>query len=67
MPGFLWRVAPDSGTFRIPTIAGGHREIPSLMTSTAGPPGFPASLFTVAALYTLFAAWRQATRGRRTG
>ena len=32
-----------------------------------GPPGFPASLFTVAALYTLFAAWRQATRGRRTG
>ena len=30
-----------------------------------GPPGFPASLFAVAALYTLFAAWRQATRGRR--
>ena len=32
-----------------------------------GPPGFPASLFAVAALYTLFAAWRQATRGRRAG
>ena len=32
-----------------------------------GPPDFPASLFAVAALYTLFAAWRQATRGRRTG
>ena len=32
-----------------------------------GPPGFPASLFAVGALYTLFAAWRQATRGRRTG
>ena len=31
-----------------------------------GPPGFPASLIAVAALYTLFAAWRQATRGRRT-
>ena len=30
-----------------------------------GPPGFPASLIAVAALYTLFAAWRQATRGRR--
>ena len=32
-----------------------------------GPPDFPASLFAVAAPYTLFAAWRQATRGRRTG
>ena len=32
-----------------------------------GPPGFPASLLAVAALYTTFAAWRQATRGRRTG
>ena len=32
-----------------------------------GPPGFPASPFAVAALYTLFAAWRQATRGWRAG
>ena len=32
-----------------------------------GPPGFPASLFAVAALYAVFAAWRQATRGRRAG
>ena len=33
-----------------------------------GPPGFPASLIAVAALYTLFAAWRQATRrARMTG
>ena len=30
-----------------------------------GPPGFPASLIAVAALYTMFATWRQATRGRR--
>ena len=30
-----------------------------------GPPGFPAALIAVAALYTVFAAWRQATRGRR--
>ena len=30
-----------------------------------GPPGFPASLLSVAVLYTLFAAYRQATRARR--
>ena len=31
-----------------------------------GPPGFPASLLTVTVLYALFAAYRQATRSRRT-
>ena len=30
-----------------------------------GPPGFPAALLTVTALYALFAAYRQATRSRR--
>ena len=30
-----------------------------------GPPGFPASMLTVTVLYALFAAYRQATRGRR--
>ena len=30
-----------------------------------GPPGFPASLLTVTAIYALFAAYRQATRARR--
>ena len=30
-----------------------------------GPPGFPASMLAVALLYTLFAAYRQATRARR--
>ena len=32
-----------------------------------GPQGFPVSLFTVGALYALFATWRQATRARRSG
>ena len=31
-----------------------------------GPPGFPASMLTVTLLYALFAAYRQATRARRT-
>ena len=30
-----------------------------------GPPGFPTSMFSVAVLYALFAAYRQATRARR--
>ena len=30
-----------------------------------GPPGFPASMLIVTVLYALFAAYRQATRGRR--
>ena len=58
-----WAVGPILGSQMDPDTYGPF--LAGAAMDRYGPPGFPVSLIAITVLYTLFVAWRQATRGRR--